>query len=147
MFNNCLKTRNRETIQDEMINFNYLEEFQFGKNLEKLSKKLKNKKVLIYGAGALFETINKYYDIDILNIIGISDIKFKNHKNNETFLGFKVYSPDEIVSQNPDFVLVSTKYYMGVMAHIYYDILKNTKIKIKPLVKKPCLTLLKEVWR
>ena len=40
-----------ENITDESININYLESFKFSKSIVKLQKKLKNKKVIIYGAG------------------------------------------------------------------------------------------------
>ena len=134
-----------ETIKDEALNLNYLYKFHFDKTLPKLVKKLKNKKVMFYGAGAYLELIKKYFDISGLNIIGIADKRFCNHKDDEEFLGYKVYSPDKIKDINPDYVVVATKMYVSIIEDLYYNTLKDTKIKIKPLVKKDFFTLLKEI--
>ena len=137
----------KESIPDEAVNYIYLENYNFSKTLKKLTKKLKNKSIIIYGAGSFFELIKKYYDISGLNIIGISDKKFKNHDKNEEFLGFKVYSPDEITKINPNYVLVATKFYINIIEDLYYNLLEKTKIKIKPLLKKPLMVLVKEIWK
>ena len=68
----------KETIFDEVKNYNYIAEFNFEKHLKYLEKKLKNKTIMLYGAGAFIETIKKYYDLSNLNIIGISDMRFGN---------------------------------------------------------------------
>lgn len=142
-----VRTMFNEEIKDERVNYLYLEEFKFEKTLPKLVKKLKNKKVVLYGAGAFLELIKKYYDISGLDVVAIADRRFENHGENEEFLGYKVVSPDEIVDLNPDYVLVATKLYINIIEDLYYYTLKGTKIKFKPLVKKPFMTLLKEVWK
>ena len=55
-----VRTMFNEEIKDERVNYLYLEEFKFEKTLPKLVKKLKNKKVVLYGAGAFLELIKKY---------------------------------------------------------------------------------------
>ena len=135
-----------EDFNDEKDSFLYLEMFGFADNLKKLKHKIGDKKVVIYGAGVFFETIKKYYDLSALNIIGISDRKFEQHAENEKFLGYKVYSPSEIKDLKPDFVLVATKFCINVIENLYYNTLKGSKIKIKPLMKKPFKTLLREIW-
>lgn len=47
-------------------------------NLEynKILNKLRNKKVIVYGAGKFFSNLD--FDFSQLNIIGIADKKFKN---------------------------------------------------------------------
>lgn len=144
--NKDIRTVFNEEIKDERENLNYLYNFKFDETLPKLKKKLKNKSVLLYGAGVFLELIKKYFDLSDLNIVGISDKKFENHNENDEFLGYKVYSPSEIKDLNPDYVLVATKNYMNVIESLYYETLKDSKIKIKPLVKKPFLTLIKEIW-
>ena len=136
----------KEEIPEEMASYKYLCEYNFEKHLKFLNKKLKNKKIIIYGAGIFFETIYKYFDLTGLNIIGIADKKFEDHEENQTFLGYKVYSPSEIQEVSPDYLLVATKFYINLIEFLYYNVLINTKIKIKPLVKKPFMTLLKEIW-
>ena len=133
-------------IKEEAINLNYLYEHKFDKTLPKLIKKLKNKSVIIYGAGSYLEVILKYFDLSGLNIIGVSDKKYEQHDKNEKFKGYKVFSPKEIKNANPDYVLVATKFYITLIAQIYYDLLRGTNIKIKPLCGKSFLTLLKEIW-
>lgn len=141
-----IRTVFNEEIRDEQVNLNYLYEFKFDKTLPKLIKKLKNKSVVLYGAGVFLELIKKYFDISGLNIIGISDRRFENHGENEEFLGYKVYSPEELKELNPDYVLVATKNYINIIESLYYETLKGSKIKIKPLMQKPFITLVKEIW-
>ena len=124
---------------------NYLK-YKFEKTLPKLVKKLEGKSVVIYGAGVFLELIKKYFDISGLNIIGISDKRFENHTENEEFLGYKVYAPSEIKDVSPDYVLVATKTYINIIENLYYETLKGTKINIKPLLQKPFMTLVKEIW-
>ena len=111
-----------------------------------MNNKLKGKSIVLYGAGVFLEAINKYYDLSKLNIIGISDRRFDEHKENEMFLGHRAYSIEELKDLNPDYILVATKFYISIIEDMYYNTFANTKIKIKPLVKKPFLTLLKEIW-
>lgn len=144
--NKDIRTVFNEEIRDEQVNLNYLYEFNFDKTLPKLVKKLKNKSVVLYGAGVFLELIKKYFDISGLNIIGISDRRFENHLENEEFMGYKVYSPEELKELNPDYVLVATKNYINIIESLYYETLKGSKIKIKPLMQKPFMTLVKEIW-
>ena len=130
-----------------IIHYNYLIENDFEKNLKKLVKKTKGKNVVIYGAGSLFETAKKYYDLSQLNIIGISDMKFATHEENEECFGYKVYSVDELKELRPDYILVATKFYINIIENFYYEKFKDTKIKIKAIIKKPFLNLWKEIWQ
>lgn len=144
--NKDVRTVFNEEIRDEEINLNYLNEFKFEKTLPKLVKKLQGKKVMLYGAGVFLELIKKYFDLSGLNIIGIADRRFDEHKENEEFLGYKVFSPNEITPAKPDYVLVATKTYLSIIEDLYYDTLKGTKIKVKPLLYKGFWTLVKEIW-
>ena len=136
----------QEEFPDEIASVEYLESFKFSKNLKNLKRKIKNKTVVIYGAGVFFQAIKKHYDISDINIIGISDRRFEGHEPNEECFGYKVYAPSELKDLNPDYVLVATKMYIGIIEDLYYDTLKDTKIKIKPLLKKGLFTLIKEIW-
>ena len=134
-----------EIIKDEYENLNYLYKFHFDKTLPKLVKKLKNKSVMLYGAGVYLELIKKYFDLTGLNIVGIADKRYQNHDDNQEFFNYKVFSPDEIKKANPDCVVVATKCYVNIIEDLYYNTLKETKIKIKPLVKIDFFSLLKEL--
>ncbi|HSA06212.1 MAG TPA: sulfotransferase [Candidatus Gastranaerophilales bacterium] len=72
-------------------------------NIDKLAKKYKNKKVLIYGAGKFFQTVTENLDLKGLNIIGVSDRKFCN-SDVKDFAGYKVIDLSEI--QNHDFDVI-----------------------------------------
>ena len=82
-----------------------------------------------------------------MNVIAISDKRFETYNQGETFLNYPVCSPDEIKNLKPDYVLVATKYYVNIVEDLYYNLLKDAKIKIKPLLKKDILTLIKEIWK
>ena len=72
-----------------MENFkSYLDGINFNSRFEKLKKKLKNKSVLIYGAGIFFQYINKNYDLSSLKITGICDKKF-NYDARGYYEGYK----------------------------------------------------------
>ena len=147
----CIENKNvrtifNEEIKDERINTIYLNKFKFEKTLPKLIKKMKNKKVVLYGAGAYLELIKKYYDISGLNVIAVADKKYEIYNEEKEFLGYKTCAPSEIAELKPDYVLISTKYYINIFEYLTEELLKGTKIKVKPLVKKSFMALVKEVW-
>lgn len=127
-----------------MQNFiNFLKKVNFEMQLKKLGGKYKNKKVLIYGAGLLFETINNNYDLSNLNIIGIAD-KNKTSEDIQTLYGYPAVKPDDIKKINPDIILVC------VLNSIYLiEALKRDydKIKIIPLVNKGRKEFFKEILK
>ena len=81
-----------------------LKEADFQSKLDELGAKYKNKKVLIYGAGSLFHIANENFNIDKLNIIGVSDKKFKEV---QTYKEFEAFPPENISELNPDIVLIA----------------------------------------
>lgn len=72
------------------------------KYINKLGKKLKNKKVVIYGAGTISEVLCQNYDLSPLNIIAFSDKKFKEK---EKYKNYDAIPPSEINSMQPDIIL------------------------------------------
>lgn len=81
-----------------------LQELKLQKKIDKLAKKYKNKKVMLYGAGIYFDEMVANFDLSGLNIIGISDMRFD--QNSTDYKGFKAFSPDNIKEQNPDIVVI-----------------------------------------
>lgn len=124
----------------------YLKSVKFEKNLNKLNKKLKNKTVVVYGTGILFQKILKNFDLSKLNIIGISDRKYLEADEGREELGYKIIPLNKIVEYKPDYVLVATLKFISIMDDFRNNIFKNSKTKILPLVDKPFLTLLKEIF-
>lgn len=138
-----IKTVFVENIKDEQENLNYLYKFKFDKTLQKLIKQMRGQRVILYGAGSFLELANKYFDLKDLNVIAIADKRFSNHKKDEKFLGWNVCSIDEIEELNPDYILVSTKFYLDIIYALKTNKFQN--MKFKPLVEKDFFTLLKEV--
>ena len=96
----------------------YLEKINFQKRLDTLAKKLKDKKIIIYGTGLFFQTLIKNYDLSVLNIVALSDKKFSKHEDNEIFLGYKVCAPMEIADFKPDYVLVGTIKFIDIIEEL-----------------------------
>ena len=124
----------------------YLEEIKFEKYLAKLKKKLKNKKVVVYGAGSLFQYIKNNYDISSLNIIGISDMKFKLKDEINEFMGYKIIARENIANANPDVVLVATLEYLTLVEGFMLRDFKNTKTKVYPLARIPFWQMIVRIW-
>lgn len=106
-----------------------LMKFKVQKNINKISAKYKNKKIIIYGAGLLSEILLKQYDYSDLNIIGVMDRRFEPDSK-ETFLGFNTFSPNEINNIQFDCII----------SHIFLhknltDLIKNKKVKILKVFK------------
>ena len=85
------------------------------------------------------ELVNKLFDLSKLNIIGVSDKRFNNHNDDETFLGYKVYAPNEIKSINPDCVIYTDKLCVDEIKKVYNDIIKDSNIEFVPLIKRESL--------
>ena len=123
-----------------------LEEFKFKKQLVKLNKKLKNKTVVIYGTGLLFQKIKENYDLSNLNIIGVSDRKYTTEEEGRESFGYKIIPLEKIVDYKPDYILISTLKFLGIKDDLKNNVIKGKKKKVLPLVNKPFLTLLKEIF-
>lgn len=124
----------------------YLKKMKFEKRLQKLNKKLKNKKVVVYGSGILFQAILKNYDLSNLNIIGISDRKYTLEDDGKEDLGYKIIPLSKLAISEADYVLVATLKFIDIIYNFQEDVLRNTGIKVLPLVDKPFITLLKEIF-
>ncbi len=102
------------------------------KYIDILSKKLKNKKVLLYGAGLLSHVLLENYDLSKLNIVGICDKKFEKKSEEGTFLGYKKVSPDKLENVDFDIILFTLKEFKKIK-----QILKSGGInkKMLPAIK------------
>lgn len=110
-----------------------LENLNFEKKLKYLSKKLKNKKIIIYGCGQLFDVMLKNYDFSVFNIIGISDRKIKQESffNNK----FKAIPLSLVNTYKPDYILIATLKYEAILEDFKKNIFKHSNIKIIPLTQ------------
>ena len=51
----------------------YLKAVHAQRQINKLARKYKNKKIVIYGAGEYFQILKNNFDLSNLNIVGIAD--------------------------------------------------------------------------
>ena len=126
----------KENKEEGYKNLIYLLKHNFDRTLPKLIRKLKNKTVLIYGAGIFFELINKYFDLSGLNIIGIADQKFMVTSIEKEYLGYKTYKPEDIKKLKPDYLLITLKRTTTPWEGLYFNYLDKTKTKIISCVRK-----------
>lgn len=82
----------------------YLTKTNFQKRIDKLAKKYKNKKIMIYGASGAFDIITRKFDLSAINIIGIADKKFND---NGEQAGYNAYTPYTFLNASPDVVLIA----------------------------------------
>ena len=112
---------------------NILKVAKFGKQIEKMAKKYKNKKIVIYGAGQFFQCIKDNYDLSSLNIVAVSDRKFLERKalTYDESIGFNTISPESIFDIEPDIVLISVIEDCLVEQYFYETLLEKCKKKFK----------------
>ena len=76
------------------------------KRIDNLTKKYKDKKVLLYGAGKFFRETHENLDLTGLNIIGITDQKFISG-NNEKMFDINCFSLPETKNLDYDVILTT----------------------------------------
>lgn len=111
----------------------YLQEINAQRQIDKIAKKYKGKKVLIYGAGTFFDLICKKYDISKLNVVAISDMKFANDISSNT-TKFRAIAPDDMKEFECDVIIIALLNDLDVAKSIENNILKNSKNKNIPIV-------------
>ena len=124
----------------------YFVSVDFDKYFKELIKKTKDKSVIIYGSGILFQYVTENYDLSLLNIIGISDMKFLENQEGNDYLGYKIIPKTKIINYKPDIILVATLHYIEIIEDFELNYFKNTKTRVYPLVKKKLFDLIKEIW-
>lgn len=77
--------------------------FKEEKQLYQLKKRIKNKRVVFWGASIFLENIFRYHKINFPEIIGIIDIN--PNKHNQTLGKYKIFSPAELKQLNPDEII------------------------------------------
>lgn len=81
----------------------FFEKNKLQKKIDKLARKYRDKTIIIYGIGKAFDMMYEHYDFSKLNIIGFSDIKFKNGGE---YKGLSTYDAYTFMEQKPDVVLI-----------------------------------------
>ena len=114
----------------------YLKENDAQRQIDKLAKKLKDKKIAIYGAGEYFELIEKNYDLSGLNIVAIADLRFETDKDSKN-TSYEPIAPSELKDLDVDAIVMALINDIDVLKIIEKKILKGSKnenIRIMPLI-------------
>ncbi len=105
---------------------NYLKEVHAQRQINKLARKYKNKKIVIYGAGEYFQILKNNFDLSKLNIVGIADKKFETSKDlNPTT--YPALAPEELKDADFDVIFVALYDDSIVSDWLEYEFLVNTK--------------------
>ncbi len=119
----------------------FLKKNNFEKQLTRLEKKLKDKRIVIYGIGSFFQTIATNYNLKNLNIVAVSD---RTISENSSLLGYPSCPFSSIKDYTPDYILVGTLNYIYIIEELEKKLGKN--IPIYPLAKKGIVELWEEIW-
>ncbi|MFA6990072.1 MAG: methyltransferase domain-containing protein [Candidatus Gastranaerophilaceae bacterium] len=84
--------------------YKYLDNKNFQDKISTLAQKYRNKKILMYGAGLLFNVIKEKFDISKLNIVAITDIKFDQHCE---YRGLRAIPPSSIKDLSFDVIIIA----------------------------------------
>lgn len=108
------------------------------KQIDKLAKKYRNKKIIIYGAGQYCRTLFDNYDLSKLNIVAVADKSFELEEN-KSFYGLSCITPNDLKEFNCDIILLGVFDTILISNYLKNEILidcKNSKRKIQSLIKK-----------
>lgn len=125
----------------------YFKKLNAQRQINKLARKYRNKKIVVYGAGLMASILFKNYDLSKLNIIGVCDKKFETTQN-QTFFSYTCFSPNELKDLDFDVILVLLLQDSEIIEFLKDKLLINTKNefkKVETFIKIPffkCLQIL-----
>lgn len=125
----------------------FYKEINVQKQINKLAKKYKNQKIIVYGAGLMSRILFQNFDLSCLNIVGIADSKYTNNST-ESFWGHKTMNPVELKDFDFDVILIAVKEKKKILENIKYNILINTKNEdkeVKSLLELPVSFMIKQI--
>jgi len=116
-----------------MNNFlKYFKEVKAQKQINKLTRKYKNKKIVIYGAGQYFNVLKQNFDLSKLNIVAIADKKFETDKT-KNITNYLPLAPEELKEYDYDIILVALYDDVPVMDYLEYELLIGTQNEDKKI--------------
>ena len=110
----------------------YLGKVKEDKYIKSLSKQLKAKKVLLYGAGLTAQVLLENYDLSGFDIVGISDKRFEKTDEKE-FYNFKAIPPNELKNHDFDVILYTLMLYKSASASLRKNGITQKSL---PLIRK-----------
>lgn len=113
----------------------YVEKFrscELINHIKFLEKEYEGKKVLLYGAGLLFEALLDYYDFSKFNVVAVTDKKIIEETE---ISGFRAIPPSMIKEVNPDVIMVTLLNIYVAESYLSQEIYKHQILpKIESLV-------------
>ena len=110
----------------------YLKAVHAQRQINKLARKYKNKKIVIYGAGEYFQIFKNNFDLSNLNIVGIADKKFETSKDSNP-TQYLALAPEELKEFDLDVILVALYDDTSLCDYLEYQLLINTENEGKPV--------------
>lgn len=110
----------------------YLKAVHAQRQINKLARKYKNKKIAIYGAGEYFQILKNNFDLSNLNIVGIADKKFETSKDSNP-TQYLALAPEELKEFDLDVILVALYDDTSLCDYLEYQLLINTENEGKPV--------------
>ena len=124
----------------------FLKRNNFEIYIKKLSTKLQNKKIVLYGAGSFLKFVLDNYSLNKFNIVGICDIKFSTDDESSELFVYKIITKENLIRYDFDAILISLENYLPVMEELYFYFDKIKNIKLYPLVRKKMTDEILDVW-
>ena len=125
----------------------FYKEINVQKQINKLAKKYKNQKIIVYGAGLMSRILFQNFVLSCLNIVGIADSKYTKNST-ESFWGHKTINPVELKDFDFDVILIAVKEKKKILESIKYNILINTKNEdkeVKSFLELPVNFMIKQI--
>ena len=123
----------------------YYKDINAQKQINKLAKRFKNKKVVVYGAGLMADLLFKNYDLSKLNIVAVCDKKFGK---DDKFYSYDAITPKTLKSIDFDVILVLLLQDLEIADYIKDVLIINSPNEdklVEPFIKIPfwkCLKIL-----
>ena len=114
----------------------YFKTYNAQEKIDKLAKRYKNRKIVLYGAGQFAEALFEDYDLSKLNIVAVCDKKFEDEEK-RSFYNFKCIPPAELGDFDCNLILISNfdyKKFINIVDDVLYRT-KNAPIEIRPLIR------------
>ena len=110
----------------------YFKSVHAQRQINKLARKYKNKKIVIYGAGEYFQILKNNFDLSKLNIVGIADKKFETSKDSNP-TSYLALAPEELKDFDLDVILVALYDDTSLCDYLEYQLLLNTQNEDKQI--------------
>ena len=107
--------------------------------IKKLKERLKDKKVIIYGAGKFFRLLNSKGVFSDLNVIGICDKKYLQEDEAGQESGYNIISIENLASFRPDYIIAAVQKPLALINE-----LQRLNFNVVPVIKISFLQKMEE---